>query len=111
VENPGFNYYVQVQVASSENALPDPRSALADNLTPSLIVAAECDYIPWSVILQYQDALLNDTVVYVEDAGHMIQATQADLLHDVIRAFLREEALPIAPYDGTANPRPPVVSP
>ncbi len=111
VERPGFNYYVQVQVESSRDALPDPRPALAGNLTPSLIIAAECDYVPWDVILQYRDALLNDTVVYVEDAGHMIQATQADLLADVIRAFLREGALPIAPHEGAPNPRPPVVSP
>lgn len=111
VENARFNYYVQVQVENSRSALPDPRSALADNLTPSLIVAAECDYLPWAVILQYRDALLNDTVVYVEDAGHMIQATQADLLYNVIRAFLREETLPIAPYAGSNNPRPLIVSP
>lgn len=111
VANARFNYYVQVQVENRRSALPDPRPALAENLTPSLIVAAECDYLPWAVILQYQDALLNDKVVYIEDAGHMIQATQADLLHDVIHAFLREETLPIAPYEGANNPRPLVVSP
>ena len=111
VDNARFNYYVQDQVENSRSALPDPRPALADNLTPSLIVAAECDYVPWTVILQYREALLNDEVVYLEDAGHMIQATQADRLHEVIRAFLREEALPVTPHDGTANPRPPVVTP
>ena len=111
VANAGFNYYAQVQVDLSTEALPDPRPALADNLTPSLIVAAECDYIPWDVIRQYREALLNDSLIYVEDAGHLIQATQADLLADVIRAFLREAPLPVAPYTRTTNPRPLLVSP
>jgi proline iminopeptidase len=106
VERAGFNFYVQLRTESSAEALPDPRPQLADNLTPSLVLAAECDYLPWGVIVQYREALLNEKVFYFEDAGHMIQLTQPELLADVMRAFLLDEEYPMLPYAGTANPRP-----
>jgi proline iminopeptidase len=110
VDDAGFNYYVQLRTELSASALPDPRPRLADNLTPSLILTAECDYIPWEVILQYKEALLNEKVFYFEDAGHMINLTQPSLMADVIRAFLLDTQFPIAPYASSDNPRP-LVSP
>jgi proline iminopeptidase len=108
IEHPGFNAYVEIRTEITARALPDPRPRLADNLTPSLVLAAECDYVPWDVIRQYQEALLNETVVYIEGAGHMIQLTQAELMSDVIDAFLTDAPLPVDPYEGPGNPRPPV---
>lgn len=105
-----FNYYVQLRTELSARALPDPRPRLADNLTLSLILVAECDHIPWEVILQYKEALLNEKVFYFEDAGHMIILTQPSLVTDVIRAFLLETEFPSPPYTGSDNPRP-LVSP
>lgn len=101
-----FNYYVQLQTELSAEALPDPRPRLADNLTPSLILAGECDYIPWDVVLQYQETLLNDTIFYVEDAGHMLPQTRPEYVHELVRAFLLERLYPAEPYTGTNNPRP-----
>jgi proline iminopeptidase len=75
-------------------------------LTPTVILAAECDYIPWDVILQYKEALLNEKVFYFEDAGHMIHLTQPSLMADIIRSFLLETEFPVAPYTSSANPRP-----
>lgn len=106
VEQAGFNTYVQLRTGVTAHALPDPRPRLAENLTPSLVLAAECDYLPWDVILQYRQALLNEQVFYFEDAGHMIQLTQADLMAEVLRAFLLDEEYPMPPYAGEANPRP-----
>jgi proline iminopeptidase len=108
VDAAGFNYYIQLRTELSARILPDPRPRLADNLTPSLILAAECDYIPWGVILQYKEALLNETVFYFEDAGHMINLTQPSLMADVIRAFLLDTKYPIPPYTSSHNPRPSV---
>ncbi len=105
-DDAAFNYYVQVQTELSEQTLPDPRPALDENLTPSLVLAAECDYIPWDVIQQYQATLLNEKVVYFEGAGHMIQLTQGGALGATIRAFLLEEPYPIPPYQEIGNPRP-----
>ncbi len=106
VENPGFNAYVELRTEATARALPDPRPRLAENLTPSLVLAGECDHIAWDVIRQYQDALLNETVFYVEGAGHMIHLTRPKLMADVIRAFLMETPYPIEPYAGKENPRP-----
>ncbi len=101
-----FNYYVLVQTELSEQTLPDPRPALEENLTPSLVLAAECDHIPWGVIQQYRETLLNEKVIYFEGAGHMIQLTQGGALAATIRAFLLEEPYPIPPYQEMGNPRP-----
>jgi proline iminopeptidase len=108
VEHPSFNAYVQLREEITARALPDPRPGLADNLTPSLILAGECDYLPWDVIREYQEALLNETVVYIEGAGHMIPLTQGELTAKVIAAFLLDEPLPVDPYASPDNPRPPL---
>jgi proline iminopeptidase len=106
VEHPGFNAYVGLRMDITARALPDPRPRLAENMTPILVLAGECGYLPWGVIRQYQDALLNETVFYFEGAGHMIQLTRGDLMASVIRAFLLDVAYPIDPYAGPGNPRP-----
>ncbi len=108
IEHPGFNAYVQLRTEITARALPDPRPRLADNLTPSLILAGECDYVPWDVVRQYQEALLNEAVVYVEGAGHAIHLTRPELMADVIGAFLLDQPLPIDPHVGPDNPRPPL---
>jgi proline iminopeptidase len=110
VDRTGFNFYVDLRVEQSTEALPDPRPRLADNLTPSLVLAAECDYLPWGVTQQYKDALLNEKVFYFAGAGHMIQLTQAGRLAAVMRAFLLDRSYPMLPYAGEASPRP-VVGP
>ena len=110
LERGGGNYYVQMRTELTARALPDPRPRLAENLTPSLVLAAERDYLPWEVILQYRDALLNEKVFYFEGAGHMIQVTQPALMAAVMRAFLLDEPYPVLPDPGGANRRP-VVGP
>ena len=100
VEHPGFNAYVALRKEATSRELPDPRPALADNLTPSLILAGECDYLPWRVIEEYREALLNETVFVFEDAGHAIYLTQGKLLTDIIQAFLLDAEFPIEPYSG-----------
>ncbi len=101
-----FNYYAQIRTELSSRNPPDPRPPLEDNLTSSIILASECDYIPWEVILQYKRTLLNDKVFYIEGAGHMINLTQPNLMADIIRAFLLDQPFPIAYHEGSANPRP-----
>ena len=108
IASPGFNRYVQLRQDITHRALPDPRPPLADNLTPALILAAECDFLPWDVIQEYRDALLNETVFYVEDAGHMIQLTREDLMIELIRSFLLDLPYPVEPYIRDRNPRPSV---
>jgi proline iminopeptidase len=106
VGHPGFNTYVELRTEITARALPDPRPRLAENLTPSLVLAGQCDYVPWAVIQGYRDALLNETVFYFEGAGHMIHLTQGELMADVIRAFLLDEDIPMDPYADPRSPRP-----
>ena len=108
IASPGFNRYVQLRKDITQRSLPDPRPPLADNLTPALILAAECDFLPWDVVQEYREALLNETVFYVEDAGHMIQLTQEDLMIALIRSFLLDLPYPMDPYAGDRSPRPSV---
>ncbi len=100
-----FNTYVQIQIEYEAQTLPDPRPELKDNLTPSLILASECDFVPWEVVQQYADALLNDRIFYIENAGHAIQLSRSQLAAHIIRAFLLETPYPIEPHTGS-NPRP-----
>ncbi|MGM0386808.1 MAG: alpha/beta fold hydrolase, partial [Actinomycetota bacterium] len=108
VDRAGFNFYVELRMEQTTEALPDPRPRLAENLTPSLVLAAECDYLPWGVILQYREALLNEKMFYFEGAGHMIQLTRAEQMAAVMRAFLLDGPYPTLPYASEANPRPAV---
>jgi len=101
-----FNYYVYVRTERSENEPPDPRPRLVDNLTPVILLASECDYIPWEVVLQYQGTLHNLRVFYFKDAGHVINLTRPDDMAAVIRAFLLKEKYPMEPYSSPNNPRP-----
>ena len=101
-----FNYYAYVRTVRSADDPPDPRPRLVDNLTPVLLLASECDYIPWEVVLQYQEALYHLKVFYFEGAGHMINLTRPDEMAAVIRAFLLKEDYPMEPYTGSQNPRP-----
>jgi len=110
VDRAGFNAYVELRVEQSTEALPDPRPRLAENLTPSLVLAAECDYLPWGVIQQYKEALLSEKVFYFAGAGHMIELTRADMMAEVMRAFLLDRSYPMLPYAGEGSPRP-VVGP
>jgi proline iminopeptidase len=105
IEPGKFNTYVQIQTEYEAQTLPDPRPDLQDNLTPSLILASECDYVPWEVIEQYADALLNEKIFYIEDAGHAIQLSRSQLAAHIIRAFLLETSYPIEPHSN-GNPRP-----
>ena len=102
----GFNYYVNIRTGLSSREPPDPRPRIEDNLTPTIILASECGYIPWEVVLQYEDALLDDKVFYFEGAGHAIHLTQPEPAAGVIRAFLLGQDYPIAPYRQAADPRP-----
>lgn len=106
LEDGGFNFYVQLRAETSARTLPDPRPRLEDNLTPSIVLAAECDYLPWGVVLQYREALLNEEVFYFEGAGHAIHWTQPEPLAGVMRAFLLEAPYPTPPYKRTEDPRP-----
>lgn len=102
----GLDYYITLRVDARAADLPDPTPLLENNITPAVILGSECDFYPWEVVLQYHDALPNDRLYYIEDAGSAVTFEQPDAAYDIIRPFLHGEPIPARPLIGRSNPRP-----
>ena len=103
----GFGFYDNIFTtndAQTKHAGPNPRTLLASNRTPTLLMVGECNYIKWDVAYQYKTTLPNSTLLYFPHAGHVIDRDQPDLYHASIRAFLLGTPLPLRPYTGTKPP-------
>jgi proline iminopeptidase len=81
----------------------NPRTLLASNHTPTLILTGACNYIKWAVTWQYKATLPNATVLFFPQAGHVIYLDQPALYLACIRAFLLGTPLPLPPWT-TARP-------
>jgi proline iminopeptidase len=77
------------------------RALLTTNQTPLLILTGACNYIKPEVAEQYQATMPNATLVSVPDAGHVIFFDQPEQYVALVRAFLLDQPLPLAP--DTAN--------
>jgi proline iminopeptidase len=97
IEIHGFNQYVNRVTLASQDSYPDPRPALKQNSTPSLILRGECDFVPLAVAQEYADTLPKATLVRVPKAGHAIFGAQPELTLSLLRAFLLDEPLPAVP--------------
>jgi pimeloyl-ACP methyl ester carboxylesterase len=81
----------------------NPRTMLASNHTPTLILTGACNYVKWAVAWQYKATLPNSTLLYFPHAGHVIYLDQPALYLASIRAFLLGTSLPLHPWT-TARP-------
>ena len=103
---PGENFYPLLAI---ENELSggqhDPHRILQGNATPSMVGYGECDFLPWSNVLDYRKTFPNLKIYYFPRAGHYIQLMQAELLRNVLRAFLLDRPDVIPAYGGEADPR------
>jgi proline iminopeptidase len=94
--NPRFNPYVlQSILFSVSKPDDDPHAALRGNRTPAMILFGECDFLPWSVALDYRRTLSNAKTYYVPRAGHFIQFEEPELMRRMIVAFLLDQPGPI----------------
>jgi proline iminopeptidase len=84
--------------------IPDLRAALAAVDIPVLIVKPQCDYLPWSFGTDLARSLPNARLVYLPGAGHSLYAERPDAVRSLLRAFLADRPLPIAPLDDLAPP-------
>jgi pimeloyl-ACP methyl ester carboxylesterase len=101
-----FNPYVLQSISLSWSKPDgDPHAALRGNRTPAMILFGECDYLPWSVALDYRRTFSNAKSYYVPRAGHFIQFEQPELMRRMIVAFLLDQPEPIAPYLSESDPR------
>lgn len=103
-QRPGYNALVTAFTLQDLSRAADIRPALASVATPVLILRGECDYMDWEITREYRQLLPNATLLYLEGGGHALTATQPDAVLSVMRAFLRNEPLPIEPYTGETDP-------
>ena len=101
---PGTGFWTNVATNNSLRSW-DPRPALRTNRTPALVIRPECDYISWETTRSYREAMPQATLVYLRDAGHVVQLDKPAELLDIVRAFLLDRPLPLPAYTGQEPPR------
>ncbi|MFN8581189.1 MAG: alpha/beta fold hydrolase [Gemmatimonadaceae bacterium] len=77
----------------------DPRPRLKTVAAPTVIIRGSCDYTDWRVSYEYLTSMKSARYVAIPAAGHLIWLDQRSLHDDVLRAFIRGEALPLEFYD------------
>jgi pimeloyl-ACP methyl ester carboxylesterase len=97
-------FYVNQQTVEDFAHIPDPRPALRQARVPALIMRGECDFVPWDETNEYRRTLPQATLVYLPHTGHDLAAGQPQAYAAVLRAFLREEPLPLPPYTSARPP-------
>lgn len=100
----GVGYYTNVATNFDALRVADPRPDLKESRTPALVLRGECDYIGWEITREYRDVLPESTMLYVEDAGHLIDSDRPELYIEAVRSFLFDEPLPLKPYAAEEPP-------
>lgn len=95
----GLGFFVNSYTLADAVTLPDPRPALGKIRTEALVIRGTCDYTDWPVSYEYLKVLPGARYVAIPAAGHFIWLEQAAMYTEVIRAYLRGEALPLEVYD------------
>jgi proline iminopeptidase len=99
---PGSGFYaLQYPQSAASGTRTDPRPALREVATPTLIFKGSCDYLSWP---DHQRTLSDATVLYYRGAGHNITQDRPDDALAAIRAFLTDAQLPQPPYRGANAP-------
>ena len=96
VRGSGF-YRLQYPQSWAAGSIPDPRPALTGLPTPVLVLKGSCDYLSWHSATDYRATLPNTTLVYLPGGGHNLYQDRPAEVLGVLRAFLDEQHLPIAP--------------
>ncbi|WP_426513284.1 alpha/beta fold hydrolase [Dactylosporangium sp. McL0621] len=97
-------FYVNQLTVDDFAHVPDPRPALRQLRVPALIMRGECDFVPWPETYEYRRTLQQSTLVYLPHTGHDISSGQPEAYVALLRAFLREEPLPLPAYTSAAPP-------
>lgn len=95
----GLGFFANSYTLADALKLPDPRPALGKIRTEALIIRGTCDYTDWRVSDEYLKVLPGGRYVAIPAAGHFIWLEQATMYTEVIRAYLRGEAIPLEVYD------------
>ncbi|MGW4943274.1 alpha/beta fold hydrolase [Actinoplanes sp. NPDC004185] len=100
----GYALWVNIATSASASQAADPRPALRHNVTPVLVLRAQCDYLRWEVTREYRDTFPRATMLTVDGAGHSVLADRPAETGTAAVAFLTGGALPAEPYTGSDTP-------
>jgi proline iminopeptidase len=101
----GLGFYAWAYPQSAAAAPEaDLRPALAGQRAPVLLIKGRCDYLSWSSAIAYRDAVPNGQLIYLTEAGHNAYQDQPEAFLAAVRAFLTDQPLPLAPWEGSARP-------
>jgi len=101
----GLGAYANMVPQSASRPTPrDRRPALARAGVPGLVIKGSCDYLSWSSALEYLDSSPSTRLIYLRGAGHNAYQEQPEAFLAVVRAFLADERLPVAPYPSRQRP-------
>jgi proline iminopeptidase len=100
----GYALWVNVATSASMHTEVDPRPALRENATPTLVLRAECDYLSWETTREYRDTLPDATLLTVSGAGHTVLSQKPDETSSDVIAFLTGKPLPRTPYTESSDP-------
>ncbi|MEV6932729.1 alpha/beta fold hydrolase [Dactylosporangium sp. NPDC051485] len=97
-------FYVNQLTVEDFAHVPDPRPALRQLRVPALIMRGECDFVPWVETYEYRRTLQQATLVYLPHTGHSLESGQPDAYVALLRAYLRDEPLPLPAYTSADPP-------
>nr|BFE59592.1 hypothetical protein GCM10020063_041180 [Dactylosporangium thailandense] len=97
-------YYVNQLTVEDFAHVPDPRPALRQLEVPALIMRGECDFVPWAQTYEYRRTFQQATLVYLPHTGHNLESGQPDEYVALLRAYLRDEPLPLPAYTSADPP-------
>jgi pimeloyl-ACP methyl ester carboxylesterase len=97
-------FYVNQLTVEDFAHIPDPRPALRQAQVPTLIMRGECDFVPWEETYEYRRTLPQATLVYLPHTGHDLASGQPQAYAALLRAFLRDDPLPLPPYTSAQPP-------
>jgi proline iminopeptidase len=101
----GLGAYANMFPQSASRPTPrDRRPALARAGVPGLVIKGSCDYLSWSSALEYLDSSSSTRLVYLRGAGHNAYQERPESFLAVVRAFLADDPLPVAPYPSRQRP-------
>jgi proline iminopeptidase len=90
--------------AASINPKVNPITILSKDSTPTLIMTGSANFISWAPTYEYKIVFSNSTLLYFQDAGHVIFLDQPQLCYQSIQAFLQGTSLPIQPWTTYKTP-------
>ncbi|WP_431907095.1 alpha/beta fold hydrolase [Micromonospora carbonacea] len=97
-------FYVNQLTVEDFAHVPDPRPALRQLPVPVLVMRGECDFVPWAETYEYRRTFQRATLVYLPHTGHSIASGQPGAYVALLRAYLRDEPLPLPAYTSADPP-------